>query len=102
VIGAFVNWQQSGPEQRRIGSAVYTTGPPVTPSLSSTAKWREAGGSGQWISFERNGAAIIDEPKQVPTRRNMRACNPDGLIVEYAAHKANSSTEWPRKLVILD
>jgi predicted enzyme related to lactoylglutathione lyase len=31
--------------------------------------------------LEREGAAVIEEPKQVPIGRNMRARHPDGLVV---------------------
>lgn len=30
-----------------------------------------------------HGAVILDEPKKVPTGRNMRARHPDGAIIEY-------------------
>lgn len=30
-----------------------------------------------------HGAVILDEPKKVPTGRNMRAQHPDGAIIEY-------------------
>lgn len=36
--------------------------------------------------LEREGASIVEEPKAVPTGRNMRARHPDGLIVEYVHH----------------
>lgn len=31
----------------------------------------------------QSGAAILSEPKEVPTGRNMRVRHPDGLVVEY-------------------
>lgn len=33
-----------------------------------------------------SGAEILDEPKKVPTGRNMRARHPDGAVVEYVEH----------------
>ena len=36
--------------------------------------------------LERSGAQIISPPKRVPTGRNMRVRNPDGLLVEYVEH----------------
>ncbi len=32
------------------------------------------------------GATILEEPKTVPTGRNMRVKHPDGLVVEYVEH----------------
>ena len=32
------------------------------------------------------GAVILEEPKKVPTGRNMRVLHPDGTIVEYVEH----------------
>ena len=32
------------------------------------------------------GARITDEPKDVPTGRNMRASHPDGAVIEYVQH----------------
>ena len=36
--------------------------------------------------FIRQGVAIIDDIKAVPSGRNLRAMNPDGTIVEYVQH----------------
>ena len=33
-----------------------------------------------------NGAIIIEQPKRVPTGRNMRVQHPDGTIIEYVEH----------------
>ena len=32
------------------------------------------------------GAVILEEPKKVPTGRNMRVRHPDGTIIEYVEH----------------
>jgi predicted enzyme related to lactoylglutathione lyase len=32
------------------------------------------------------GAAILEEPKKVPTGRNMRVRHPDGTIIEYVEY----------------
>jgi catechol 2,3-dioxygenase-like lactoylglutathione lyase family enzyme len=32
------------------------------------------------------GATVLEEPKAVPTGRNMRTRHPDGLVVEYVEH----------------
>ena len=36
--------------------------------------------------LSRLGAVIIEEPKRVPTGRNMRVRHPDGMIAEYVEH----------------
>lgn len=36
--------------------------------------------------LQEQGATILDEPKIVPTGRNMRARHADGLVVEYVEH----------------
>lgn len=38
------------------------------------------------------GAIILDEPKIVPTGRNMRARHADGLVVEYVEHHTKAET----------
>lgn len=40
------------------------------------------------------GVKIIDELKQVPSGRNLRAMNPEGTIVEYVQH----SEEFKRRM----
>jgi predicted enzyme related to lactoylglutathione lyase len=40
------------------------------------------------LLLEREGAAIIEAPNEVPTGRNMRARHPDGLVVEYVQHRS--------------
>jgi predicted enzyme related to lactoylglutathione lyase len=37
-----------------------------------------------WLSAA--GAVILEEPKKVPTGRNMRVRHPDGTIIEYVEH----------------
>jgi predicted enzyme related to lactoylglutathione lyase len=32
------------------------------------------------------GAVILEEPKKVPTGRNMRVRHPDGTVIEYVEH----------------
>lgn len=32
------------------------------------------------------GAVVLEEPKKVPTGRNMRVRHPDGTIIEYVEH----------------
>lgn len=44
--------------------------------------------------FLRIGVGIIDEIKEVPSGRNLRATNPDGTIVEYVQH----SEEFKRRM----
>ena len=34
-------------------------------------------------------ARITEEPKDVPTGRNMRAIHPDGTVIEYVQHAPN-------------
>ena len=34
-----------------------------------------------------NNAIILEQPKNVPTGKNMRVQHPDGIIVEYVEHK---------------
>jgi predicted enzyme related to lactoylglutathione lyase len=38
--------------------------------------------------LEAEGAAIIEQPKPVPTGRNMRARHRDGLVVEHVEHRS--------------
>jgi hypothetical protein len=42
----------------------------------------------------QSGAKIIDDLKVVPSGRNLRATNPDGLMIEYVQH----SDEFTRTL----
>ena len=37
-----------------------------------------------WL--QEAGAVILEEPKNVPTGRNMRVRHPDGTIIEYVEH----------------
>lgn len=37
--------------------------------------------------LQEQGATILEEPKIVPTGRNMRVRHADGLMVEYVEHK---------------
>lgn len=47
-------------------------------SLDESASWLRA-----------NGAVILHEPREAPGGRNLTACHPDGLVVEYyEAHKS--------------
>jgi hypothetical protein len=39
-----------------------------------------------------HGATILEEPKSVPTGRNMRVKHSDGLGVEYVEHNTEDST----------
>lgn len=34
-----------------------------------------------------NNATILEQPKSVPTGKNMRVQHPDGTIIEYVEHK---------------
>jgi hypothetical protein len=36
------------------------------------------------------GATILEEPKKIPTGKNMRVKHPDGLVVEYVELETNS------------
>ncbi|MBN3525643.1 VOC family protein [Paenibacillus apiarius] len=36
------------------------------------------------------GAGILEEPKEVPTGKNMRIRHIDGIIVEYVEHRKRS------------
>jgi predicted enzyme related to lactoylglutathione lyase len=36
--------------------------------------------------FMKKGIDILEEPKEVPTGKNMRVKHPDGTIVEYVEH----------------
>ena len=38
--------------------------------------------------LQEQGATILEEPKSVPTGRNMRVKHIDGLVVEYVEHNA--------------
>ena len=39
----------------------------------------------------KQGATILEEPKSVPSGRNMRVMHPDNIIVEYVEHTQRNS-----------
>lgn len=44
------------------------------------------------VFLQEQGATILENPKSVPTGRNMRVRHMDGLVVEYVEHNAEDCT----------
>jgi predicted enzyme related to lactoylglutathione lyase len=69
----------AGPEDR-LSAFGHTQATFLVDSLDEFRRW-----------LTESGSEILDEPKKVPTGRNMRASHPDGTIVEYVEHAAEHS-----------